>query len=210
MTLFMAPQTLPFGVAILLMIGLGVIEGIGALSALSPSQMFDQLFEFDHPDLDGPLGWLHVGKVPLLVLLILFLVGFAISGYAIQIFCIGLFGTYLPAILAVAPAGFIGLATVRGMGGLLARIIPKDETAAVSEQTLIGRAGVVITGTARQGMAAQVKVRDQYGNHHYLMVEPDDAGIEFEQGTEVLIVKKQGATYLGIQNPHPSSIKQGD
>ena len=206
MTMFMAPQTMPFGVAILIMVGLGIIEGIGLFTALSPSQIFDQYLEFDHPDIDGPLGWLHVGKVPLLVLFILFLLGFAISGYAIQMFCIGLFGNYLPTILAVVPAGAIGLFTVRGMGGILARIIPKDETTAVSEQTLIGRAGVVVTGTARQGMAAQVKVRDQHGNYHYLMVEPDDAGIEFEQGTEVLIVKKQGATYLGIQNPHPATF----
>jgi len=206
MTLFMAPQTMPFGVALLIMVGLGIIEGIGLLTALSPSEIFDQYLELDHPDIDGPLGWLHVGKVPLLVLFILFLLGFSISGYAIQMFCIGLLGTYVPAILAAAPAGFIGFFTVRTMGGVLARIIPKDETAAVSEQTLIGRAGVVVTGTARQGMAAQVKVRDQYGNYHYLMVAPDEAGVEFEQGTEVLIVKKQGATYLGIKNPHPAAI----
>ena len=206
MTLFMAPQNLPFGVAILILIGLGLIEGIGAFTALCPSQMFDSHFELDHPDIDGPLGWLHVGKVPVLVLLILFLLGFAISGYAIQILCVGLLGNYLPAILAAVPAGFIGLSTVRVIGGVLAHIIPKDETAAVSERTLIGRAGVVVTGTARQGMAAQVKVRDQHGNCHYLMVEPDDAGVEFEQGSEVLIVKKQGATYLGIRNPHPAII----
>jgi len=206
MMLFMAPQTIPFGVAILIVMGLGIIEAIGAFTALSPSQIFDQQFEFDHPDLDGALGWLHVGKVPLLVLLILFLLGFAISGYLIQMFCIGLFGKYVPAVLAVVPAGFIGLFTVRGMGGLIARIIPKDETTAVSEQTLIGRVGVVVTGTARQGMAAEVKVRDQYGNYHYLMVEPDEAGAEFKQGTEVLIVKKQGTTYLAIENPHPASI----
>ena len=206
MTLFMAPQTVPFGVAILILIGLGVIEALGALIALSPSQMLDQSFELEHPDVDGPLGWLHVGKVPVLVLFILFLLGFAVSGYLIQMFCIGMFGNYLPAMLAVVPAGFIGLSTVRGVGGLVARIIPKDETTAVSEQTLIGRAGVVVTGTARQGMAAEVKVRDQYGNYHYLMVEPDDAGEEFEQGTEVLIVKKQGAKYLGIRNPHPALI----
>ena len=92
------------------------------------------------------------------------------------------------------------------MCGLLARIIPKDETTAVSVQSLIGRAGVVITGTARVGMAAEVKVRDQHGNAHYLMVEPDVPEEEFEQGTEVLIVKKNGAIYRGIRNPHPALL----
>lgn len=206
MTLFTVPQTIPFGVAMLVMIGLGVIEGIGVFTAMSPSEMFEHHFHIDHPEVDGPLGWLHIGKVPLLVLLILFLMGFAISGYAMQMFWHGLFGDYLPTVLAVVPAGFIGLSTVHGMGGLLARIIPKDETTAVSEQTLIGRAGVVVTGTARKGMAAEVKVRDQHGNYHYLMVEPDVEGEAYEQGSEVLIVKKQGAIYRGIRNPHPALI----
>ena len=206
MMLFTVPQTMPFGVALLIMVGLGVIEGIGIFIAMSPSQMLDHHFELNSTELEGPLGWLHIGKVPMLVLLILFLLGFAVSGYIIQILCASLFGAYIPALLAALPATLIGLSTVRGLGGLLALIIPKDESSAVSELTLIGRAGVVTTGTARQGMAAQVKVKDQHGYYHYLMVEPDEAGVEFEEGTEVLIVKKQGALYRGIRNPHPGLI----
>lgn len=206
MTLFTIPQTIPFGVAMLVMIGIGVIEGIGIFLSVSPSEMIEHHFHFDHPEVDGPLGWLHIGKVPLLVLLVLFLMGFAVSGYLIQIFCHGLFGAYLPSFAAVIPAVFIGLSNVHMLGGLLARILPKDETTAVSEQTLIGRTGVVVTGTARQGMAAEVKVRDQHGNQHYLMLEPDVPGEEYEQGTVVLIVKKQGVIYRGIRNPHPTLI----
>lgn len=206
MMLFTTPETFPFGVALLIMIGLGVIEGIGVFIAMSPSQIFDHHFELENPEIDGALGWLHVGKVPILVLLILFLLGFAISGYVIQILCSSIFGIYIPALIATIPATFIGISTVRGLGGLLAMIIPKDESSAVSEQTLIGRAGIVMKGTARQGLAAQVKIRDQHGYYHYLMMEPDEAGIEFEEGSEVLIVKKQGATYRGIRNPHPGLI----
>jgi hypothetical protein len=206
MTLFTVPQTMPFGVAMVVMIGLGVIEGVGLFVSLSLSELLDRSFALEEIDMEGPLGWLHVGKVPMLVLLILFLLGFAISGYAIQIFCHALFGSYIPTLLAVVPATLIGFSNVHGLGGLLARIIPKDETTAVSEQTLIGRAGVIVTGTARQGFAAQVKVKDQFGNAHYLMVEPDVAGEEFEEGSEVLIVKKQGAIFRGIRNPHPALI----
>jgi len=206
MTLFTIPQTIPFGVAMLVMIGIGVIEGIGIFLSVSPSELIEHHFHLDHPEVDGPLGWLHIGKVPLLVLLVLFLMGFAVSGFLIQIFCHGLFGAYLPALAAAIPAGFIGLSNVHMLGGLLAKILPKDETTAVSEQTLIGRTGVVVTGTARQGMAAEVKVRDQHGNQHYLMLEPDVPGEEYEQGTIVLIVKKQGAIYRGIRNPHPTLI----
>jgi hypothetical protein len=206
MMLLTAPETVPFSVAMLLMMGIGAIEGIGIFMAASPSALIEHYFDFDHPDIDGALGWLHVGKVPLLVLMVLFLMGFAVAGYLIQVFWHNLFGAYLPSLIAALPAAFAGLGNVRMSGGVLARIIPKDETAAVSEQTLIGRAGVVVTGTARQGMAAEVKVKDQHGNPHYLMLEPDVAGEEFEQGTVVLIVKKQGAFYRGIRNPHPTLI----
>jgi len=206
MTLFTAPQTMPFGVAMLVMIGIGVIEGIGIFAAASPSELLENYFHLDHPEIDGPLGWLHIGRVPLLVLLILLLLGFAIGGYAIQLFSHGLFGSYLPTLVAVVPAGFIGLANVHVLGGLLAKILPKDETSAVSEQTLLGRAGVVVTGTARRGMAAEVKVRDQHGNAHFLMLEPDLDGEEFEQGSVVLVVSKHGALYRGIRNPHPTLI----
>lgn len=205
MNLFSTPETLPFAVALLIMLGLGVIEGVGAFLAMSPSEFFDHHFDLDHPDLSGPLAWLHLGQVPLLVLLILFLLGFAISGYALQMLCHSVFGGYLPALVAVLPTSLIGLSTVRGLGGLLARIIPKDESSAVSELSLIGRAGIVVTGTARRGMAAQVKVKDQHGYYHYLMVEPDGDD-EFAEGSEVLIVKKLGAVYLGIRNPHPGLI----
>jgi hypothetical protein len=206
MSLFTVAETLPFGVAACVMIGLGIIEGLGVFTAMSPAQLLDNLVPESPDGIDGALGWLHVGKVPLLVLLILFLLGFAISGYAIQIFARGLLGGYLPSWIASVPAAFIGLSTVRALGSLLAYIIPRDETSAVSQLSLIGRAGVVITGTARAGMAAEVRVRDQHGNPHYLMVEPDVPEEEFEQGTEVLIVKKTGAIYRGIRNPHPALL----
>jgi hypothetical protein len=206
MNLFTAAQTLPFGIAACIMIGLGVIEGIGVFMAMSPSQLLDHLVPAMPEDIEGSLGWLHVGKVPLLVLLTLFLLGFSIGGYTIQIFMHSLLGHYLPALVTTVPAAFIGLSTVRALGGLLAWIIPKDETSAVSNLSLIGRAGIVITGTARAGMAAEVRVRDQHGNPHYLMVEPDLADEEFTQGTEVLIVQKIGAIYRGIRNPHPALL----
>lgn len=206
MMLLSAAENLPFNVALLILLGLAVLEGVGALAAFSPSALFDHLLPESPDGLHGALGWLHVGKVPLLVLLILFLFGFAVGGYLIQMLAHGIFGGYLPALLASVPAVFIGLTTLRGLGAAVAYLIPKDESSAVSENSLIGRAGVVITGTARSGMAAEVRVRDIHQHAHYLMLEPDFPEEEFPQGTEVLIVKKIGAIYRGIRNPHPALL----
>jgi membrane protein implicated in regulation of membrane protease activity len=207
-SLFFAPETVPFGVALAVMIGLAVIEGIGLFTAMSPSQWLDNMMpELDADGVEGALGWLHVGKVPMLVLLILFLLGFALCGYAVQLIARGVFGSYLSMWLAALPATLMGLTTVRGVGALLAYIIPRDETSAVGEEALIGRAGTVTQGVARRGHAAEVKVRDHLGRAHYLRVEPDVDGEEFAEGSAVLIVKRVGAAYRGIHNPHPDLLK---
>jgi hypothetical protein len=212
--LLTAPETLPFGVALGVLVGLAIIEGIGAFTSVSPSQLLDSLLPHppsaeapDHPDASGGvLGWLHLGKVPLLVILILFLMGFSLGGYVLQLFSHSLFGRFVSPLWICPPALFIGLTTARSLGALVAHIIPRDESSAVSELALIGRAGVVMGGVARQGMAAQVRVRDLHGRTHYLMVEPDAPDEEFREGTPVLIVKKSGAIYRGILNPHPDLL----
>lgn len=206
MLIFTASETWPFASALVVMVGLSVVEGIGLFTANSPSNLLDSIIPDSIDGPDGPLGWLHVGKVPILVLLILFLTGFAICGYAIQAIAAALTGSLLPAWVAIIPAAFTGISTVRGIGALLARIIPGDETSAVSEQSLIGRVGIIIQGRATDEMAAQAKVRDSNGGVHYVMVVPDIHGQTFEEGSTVLLVKKVGARFRCINNPHPELL----
>jgi hypothetical protein len=204
--LFTAEQTWPFGAALAVMVSLRVLEGAGLLIAYSPSHWLDSLVPETPDGFDGPLGWLHLGKVPILVLMVLFLTGFALSGYLIQTVALSLAGRLLPAWGASIPAALAGLSMTSGLGSLIARMIPRDESSAVSEQSLIGRAGVVVRGIARAGLAAEAKVRDIHGYAHYVMVEPDLPDQVFEEGTNVLLVKKSGANFRCIPNPHPDLL----
>lgn len=205
MSLFLAPETLPFGVGFGLIVGIALLEGLGMLFAASPSNMIDEWLPVPDGDgaIDHVLGWLHVGRVPALVILLLFLLGYVIFGYGLQMVANGLLGAYLPAWIAGLVAVPSGMATVRGLGALVAHIVPKDETTAVSEQSLVGRVGTVTGGIARRGLAAQARVRDAYGRTHYVMVEPDLDDEIFETGAQVLIVRKSGPFYRCIANPHP-------
>jgi hypothetical protein len=204
-SLFTAPETLPFGVGFGLIVGIALFEGLGMLVSMSPSNLIDDWLPDVSGDdaLDRVLGWLHVGRVPALVLLLLFLTGYVLFGYGLQMVAHGLFGGYLPAWMAGLLAVPSGMATVRGLGSLIAHIVPRDETSAVSEQSLVGRVGVVTAGAARRGLAAQARVRDAHGRSHYLMVEPDLDDEVFEEGAQVLVVRKAGAFYRCIANPHP-------
>jgi hypothetical protein len=204
-SLFTAPETLPFGVGFGLIVGIALFEGLGMLVSMSPSNLIDDWLPDVSGDgaLDRVLGWLHVGRVPALVLLLLFLTGYVLFGYGLQMVAHGLFGGYLPAWMAGLLAVPSGMATVRGLGSLIAHIVPRDETSAVSEQSLVGRVGVVTAGAARRGLAAQARVRDAHGRSLYLMVEPDLDDEVFEEGAQVLVVRKAGAFYRCIANPHP-------
>lgn len=203
--LFTTAETWPFGVAFALIVGIALLEGLGMLISLSPSNVLDALLPHVDSDsgLDRTLGWLHIGKVPSLVLLVVFLAGYAVFGYSLQKVAHGLLGAYLPAWLAGLVAVAPGMATVRSLGALIAHIIPRDETSAVSEMSLIGRPGVVSAGSARRGLAAQARVRDAHQRTHYLMVEPDVDDEVFGEGAQILVVRKVGAFYRCIANPHP-------
>ncbi len=201
-----APETWPFGSALVVMVGLFVIEGVGVVAAVSPSGVLDSWLP-DSPDgLDGVLGWLHVGKVPILILLALFLGGFAVAGYVIQS-TIGALGfALLPAWLASIPAFFAALSTTKVLGALFARYVPLEQTRAVSESSLIGRAGVVTEGIAKRGLGAQAKVKDSQGHFHYVLVEPDLDDVVLHEGEPIVLVKKLGAHYRAIANPRPDLI----
>ncbi|MFY8106944.1 MAG: OB-fold-containig protein [Elstera sp.] len=208
MDFFTAASTAPFGVAALLLVGLVLLEAVGLLFALNPSALLDDLLPDVESDgaLGSLLGWLHVGRVPVLVLLLVLLTGFSLGGYAVQRVSVSVLGDYLPGALASLAALPLGLLSVRWFGTAVGRLVPQDESSAVSEASFIGRGGLITGGIARHGMAAQALVKDHHGRSHYLMVEPDTDGDQFAIGTPIIIVAKQGAFYRGIRDPQAQPI----
>nr|WP_231868026.1 MULTISPECIES: OB-fold-containig protein [Eikenella] len=142
---------------------LGLLELLsllaGGLTDWFDNLLPDSLVEADldgdlHGGIEGAgalvrfLDWLYVGRVPLMMLLVVFLAVFGLTGYVLQSVCAGLFGGYLNAWLAVAAALFLAaLPLVHFMTGGLYKIMPKDGTTAISQESL--------------------------GQQHYVMAEPD-------------------------------------
>ena len=207
---------------------IGMIFGLGVSGALDealPDFDFDADAELDldgdlagagaPTDLDvqstsavspGPfsqlLAWLCVGKVPILILIAAFLMGFGICGLLIQSAFSSLFGAMLPAWLAAVPAFLGALPVTRNLGLVLARIMPKEETDAVSSETFIGRVATIIRGTAKIDAPAEAKLKDALGYTHYILVAPAEAGQELAEGSDVLLVEKSGAVSSAIANTH--------
>ncbi|MEM7170782.1 MAG: YqiJ family protein [Pseudomonadota bacterium] len=244
--LFLNPDSLPFAVALGVMLLIALMEGVGLLFGIAFSGIVDALLpdfdvpDFDIPDVDidldmdadvelempsaggaglhgpdldgteiatpGPftqfLGWLTFGRVPALVLLVAFLTGFGLSGLAVQSVAGGLAGFYLPAWLAVIPALLVAFPVTRWLGLGLAKIMPKEETEAVSRTSFIGKIATITLGEAKQGLPAEAKLKDHYGQAHYIRVEPDDPATTFPTGSEVLVVRQSGSIFRVIENTH--------
>lgn len=208
--MFFAPQTWPFAVATLLVLLITAVEGIALLIGTNVSSWLDQLLPDPasavHGAFDKGLGWLHVGRVPAIVLLVTFLAAFALTGFALNMVVHRMFGIWVPTLAAVPVAFITALPLVRILGAGLANVLPHDETFAVTLDSLVGRVAVVLGGTARPGYPAQAKVTNQYGQTLYVMVEPDGAGT-FESGASVLLVRQiSGSRFAGIANPRPDLL----
>ncbi len=138
----------------------------------------------------GLASVLGMGKVPFLIWLGAFLLAYGLGGYLLQSMLMQTFGWALPAPVAGLGLVPVGLGFARQFGGLFARLIPKTESSALSENHLGRTRGVVTVGTAARGKPAQVRITDRHGNFHYVQAEPVDDTAMIAQGTEVLVLRK--------------------
>lgn len=195
-----AGGNVPFFAALVLMLLIGAAEAIGLGGGLVLGADVDADVEAD-PSL---LSWLNVGRLPLLMLIVVFLFTFGIVGLLGQQVVMAIIGRVAPAWMAAPLAFAVALPITREFGRVVSKILPKDETSAVSRESLIGRVAVIVTGTASHGSAAQARVRDAFGQAHYVMVEPDLAEDVFDQGASILLVRQAGARYYAIHNTSAS------
>ena len=206
---------LPFAVAIGLLVFIAImqINGIGDWIDGADAEIdldLDINADIDPADLvassgfmDGLLSLFGLGKVPFLIWLALLLVVFAAIGVSGQALAQSLLGGPFD---ALAAAGLAGIAALP-VNGLLVRpvaaVLPQDETSAISRGHLLRRDAVIQTGTARRGSAARSKVIGPFGQAHYVMVEPHNAGDVMAEGETVLLVRREGDVFYAVRYENP-------
>ncbi|WP_350016739.1 OB-fold-containig protein [Rhodanobacter sp. IGA1.0] len=201
---FVLPASLPFVAALGVLLLLGLVEGLSLLFGASAWHWLDGMIEHEPPD--GFLGWMHVGRAPLLVLLALLLTAFALTGFALNFIAMASFGAPLPPLLSAPVALLASLPAVRALGTRLARWMPREETYAVTFDSLVGRVAHML-GHARPAYPAQAKVADGNGHTLYLMVEPDETVDELAIDSDVLLVRQiSGSRFAAIPNPRPDLL----
>lgn len=198
MAWFLSPPLQPFSIAAAVLLALLLIEVVGLISGMAFSDITESTSIGDAAD--NALSWLNLGRVPLFMLLIIMLGLFAAGGMVLQAIADRSIGLIPPWPASLAAGGFALLAT-RVASRAVARILPRDESYALSDQDLVGRVGTVTVGPLEARAVGKISVTDAHGNRHFPRARPAIAGEVIETGAKVLIVDLAGREYRVIRAP---------
>lgn len=206
---FFADQNGPFLVTMVLTLAIAGVETLSLLMGLGLSDLIDDFlpdFDADTPEVESSLlgealGWLNVGRVPFLVLLLAFLGVFTLGGYGVQLVLRGTLGFLLPSVMAVPAALVLAIPATRLTSRGLARIMPREETYATGNDDLVGRVAVVTLGPVTRRTPGKAKVSDAHGNTHFVRVRASRRAKRFQQDEEVLLVSHRRSLFDVIAPP---------
>jgi hypothetical protein len=201
--ILLAPDVRPFAVAAAIMAAVGAIELLTTLVGFSIGELVgnDVTVESDgHDALGGLFLWINAGRLPLLIFIVLALGVFSIEGFLLQGIAHGV-GMTLPAWIA-ALAAFAGtMPVVRTASRGIARIIPRDETYAVSDADFVGKVATVSIGPLDQGLPGRVRLKDVFGNWHTVPARADPSSQALAVGASVLLVDRDTKSFVAIAAP---------
>ncbi len=182
-------DTLNLYIGSLVVVGIiGLIQVGSLLSGISLIGWIDEIV----PDTDAGdyLGWLGLGKVPLLVIIILFLSCFGFTGLVIHKVFYETFNFYLTNLIVSGVSLFSALILTRKVGNWIGKVIPKTTSTAVTTCSLIGKVATIDSGDACNNLAAEAHVKDDFGVRHNILVKPMKNSL-IKQGSKVILIKQE-------------------
>jgi len=190
-------EVLPFSVALVLMLGIGIVSGSG----------IDYEPEID-PGVDLEAGadssgihlidWINPGRMPIMAAFSLFLLIYGLMGYAGQQLLEESTGAMLPWVIAAVAVFLPAYVTWNAISRIVGRIMPRDYSEATRLASLVRTRGTIQIGTATHERRAQAMFVDHYGTKHYLMVRMAAEGEEAEAGSEVYLLE-QGDDNIAVR-----------
>ncbi|RYY25129.1 MAG: DUF1449 family protein [Sphingomonadales bacterium] len=199
-SLLLSADYAPFAISFVVMLGIGLIEGIG----LGIGHL-----DLDS-DLDGDMGpglldWLGLGNgLPILVWLTGLLCCFTVAGFATQQIATSVFGNPFHWGIASAIALAVGGVANAFVSAGLVRVFPSYESTVIDAEELLRQRGVVLEGSAARGRPARAKVIDQFGQAHYVMIEPHHETDIIAQGETALLIRKEGPIFFALPDASPA------
>jgi hypothetical protein len=179
-----------------------VVEGLAlAFAGTTTPSFMDLDSDSDGDSSGGPLVYLNAGHLPLTLFVASAAAVFGITGLAVQQIAVTMSGAALTLIGAIPIAAIAAIPGTHLISKTLGALLPKTETTAISSDDLVGHEGEVMAGTGTRGTPVQIKLRDEHGQAHYVLVEPVRDDETLSQGQSVLITARDGPIYLAIKSP---------
>lgn len=138
---------------------------------------------------DRALGFINVGKVPLVIVVSTFLLFWGVSGFMTNgIIRSALDGFPSPFIMASCGVALVvGIMATKFLSGLIARWFPSIETYSSNRESLLGQIARVVSGeiNAKSGRA---KVVDPYGNVLTVFCRISEGKEVPKRGDEIVLI----------------------
>ena len=189
---------LPFSALLMLVILLVCMESFHLYFRISPAQLIHRLSPTTRQHL---LQRLDAVSLPFFDIALLWLSSMAISGVLLQLLCCYALEHTVFSLYLLIPACIIAIFATRWLSHWLTQV----QTATISnlEPLLLGRLATISSGNARPGLSATAQLRDQFGNIHYVAVEPEFGELAVDD--EVILFAKKEQVYLAkpmLANQH--------
>lgn len=179
-------ELMPFHASVMALVILSLVETVGFYLGGRPFASLKHLFP-------------HITKTPLLdikfskiLIVVFFLINFSFAGYFLQLFFFAYQNHFAPVVYLLLPALVIALFFTVFMIHCLDQVIrPKFES---KQKNLIGRLATICNGNARPESTAQARVRDEYGQLHYVQVRSEFG--ELELNSQIILIRRRESYYI--------------
>ncbi|MBD3584793.1 YqiJ family protein [Salinimonas sp. HHU 13199] len=194
-----------FSAAIAIVLVVFLIELLGMFLGASILGVFDDVEVVSSPDaatgssLSVLSNWLCLDKLPFMIWMIIFLTFFGLCGLMFNVVSQAIISSSLPVALSIPLAFAIALPLTARFGLRLARLLPKNESSALSADAFVGVTACITSGKAQRDNPAEAKFIDQHQQPHYVLVEPIDAQDIFVRGDNVILVEKAEGRWLAMR-----------
>ncbi|WP_343594887.1 OB-fold-containig protein [Acinetobacter sp.] len=179
-------ELLPFHLSVVTLVVLSIIETIGFYFGVRP---FSFLRNFVPRGWAAPLLQIKFSKI---LIVIFFLINFSFAGYFLQFFFFSYQQKFASVAYLLLPALVIALFFTVFMIHCLDQVIkPKFES---RQLNLLGRLATISSGNARPESTAQARVRDEYGQLHYVQVRSEFGEISLH--SQIVLIRMRDSYYI--------------
>jgi hypothetical protein len=209
--LLIASQNIIFSIPLAIVFIIGFIEGVLSLLGLGLSSTLDDFFsDIDltpHSEVSTfseLLSFINKGNIPTLMVFLSALTSFGLLGLIFHKIYFSLFDSFLSNFILVPIIFLLSIPLTSIFSVFLSKILPKDETTAISNKVFIGKVALITQGTASQNRSAEARYIDMYNQEHYIRVKPNN-NEEFNQGEKVIIMEREtieGNVFIVQKDPN--------